>query len=120
MTEHATEKDRLEARRHLEQLLGNCRQMMSKFPEKGAQHTLLVNRIQALEVSRKLILGEQMVFGGDNLNLESIREPILSILRKTSKALDKAQEGSPHEKRLMRIIRTMKISLSCLEDANQT
>ena len=62
-----------------------------KFPEGTSQHSLLGNRIQALQTVRNLISGDRKP---SREELEFALPRIESIIHKTSKARDKYEPGS--------------------------
>lgn len=108
------EKEMEDAKKHLHALTENCRRMLPKFPEKSPQHTLLIHRIRALEVSYDFLSDPAREWSEMKESMESILEPLASIIRKSEKALEKAKPHSPHAKRLERIIRTITISMEHL------
>lgn len=108
------EEELEDARKHLHALTENCRKMLPKFPEKSPQHTLLLNRIRALEVSYEFLSDPARNCSEPKESMESILEPLASIIRKSEKALEKAKPHSPHAKRLERLIKTITISMEHL------
>lgn len=108
------EEELEDARKHLHALTENCRKMLIKFPEKSPQHTLLLNRIRALEVSYDVLSDPSGKYSEPKKSMESILEPLASIIRKSEKALEKAKPHSPQAKRLERLIKTITISIEHL------
>ena len=77
---------------------------LPKFPEGTSQHSLLRNRIQALQTARDLISGEGQPTREE---LEFALPRIESIIRKVSKARDKYEPGSRNYRRFDPTVRVM-------------
>ena len=77
---------------------------LPKFPEGTSQHSLLKNRIQALQTARNLISGADQPSRGE---LEFALPRIESIIHKMSKARDKYEPGSRNYKRFDPTVRAM-------------
>ena len=75
-----------------------------KFPEGTSQHSLLRNRIQALQTARDLITGEAHP---SREELEFSLPRIESIIHKMSKARDKYEPGSKKYKRFDPTVQAM-------------
>ena len=78
---------------------------LPKFPEGTSQHSLLKNRIRALQTARELISG-----GGrpSREELEFALPRIESMIHKMSKARDKYEPGSRNYKRFDPTVQAMK------------
>lgn len=74
------------------------------FPEGTSQHSLLRNRIQALQAVRDLISGEREV---SQAELEFSLPRIESIIHKTRKARDKYEPGSRNYRRFDPTVQAM-------------
>lgn len=85
----------------------NCEKMLGKFDENTSQHSLLINRIQALKTSKGVITSTEYY---DKTKLEEALPPIESIINKSSKAQIKHNKESPTYKRLQKHINAMKIA----------
>ena len=77
---------------------------LPKFPAGTSQHSLLQNRIQALQRVRNLISGEGQP---TRKELEFALPRIESIIHKMSKARDKYEPGSRNYKRFDPTVQTM-------------
>ena len=77
---------------------------LPKFPEGTSQHSLLRNRIQALQTARDLISGEGQPTRED---LEFALPRIESIIQKMSKARDKYPPEDKNFKRFDPTVRAM-------------
>ena len=77
---------------------------LPKFPEGTSQHSLLRNRIQALQTARDLISREGQPTRED---LEFALPRIESIIHKMSKARDKYEPGSRNYKRFDPTVQAM-------------
>ena len=77
---------------------------LSKFPGGTSQHSLLRNRIQALQTARDLICEEGQPTRED---LEFALPRIESIIHKMSKARDKYEPGSKNYKRFDPTVQAM-------------
>jgi hypothetical protein len=105
-----------EAMQVISSTISNCEKMHPKFAEGTSQHTLLKNRIKSLYISKSLIMEENIM---DKYTKEALMEalpPISSIISKCKKAQLKSTEDSSHYKRLNKIIQSMHISKSFIED----
>lgn len=94
----------------------NCEKMQPKFMEGTSQHTLLKNRIKALNISKALITNEN---GNENYSKEELIEalrPVSSIISKCEKAQQRFDEGTPQYIRFENLIRAMGISKSLITD----
>ena len=80
------------------------KKFLPRFPVGSSQHSLLQNRILALQSARNLISGERRPTREE---LEFVLPRIESILHKTSKARDKFEPSSPNYKRLDPTVQTM-------------
>jgi hypothetical protein len=78
---------------------------LPKFPEGTSQHSLLKNRIRALQTARELISGEGRPSPEE---LEFALPRIESMIHKMSKARDKYEPGSRNYKRFDPTVQSMK------------
>ena len=78
---------------------------LPKFPEGTSQHSLLKNRIRALQTARELISGEGRP---SREELEFALPKIESMIHKMSKARDKYEPGSRNYKRFDPTVQAMK------------
>ena len=78
---------------------------LPKFPEGTSQHSLLKNRIRALQTARELISGEGRP---SREELEFALPRIESMIHKMSKARDKYEPGSRYYKRFNPTVQAMK------------
>ena len=78
---------------------------LPKFPEGTSQHSLLKNRIRALQTARELISGEGRP---SREELEFALPRIESMIHKMSKARDKYEPGSSNYKRFDPTVQAMK------------
>ena len=78
---------------------------LPKFPEGTSQHSLLKNRIRALQTARELISGEGRP---SREELEFALPRIESMIHKMSKARDKYESGSRNYKRFDPMVQAMK------------
>lgn len=96
--------------------IGNCEKIQVKFKEGTSQHTLLVNRIKALYISKALIMCDNKV---DEYSLTEFRDslaPISSIISKSEKAQEKSKEGATSHTRLKNLISAMNVSKTLIEN----
>ena len=78
---------------------------LPKFPEGTSQHSLLKNRIRALQTARELISREGRP---SREELEFALPRIESMIHKMSKARDKYEPGSRNYKRFDPMVQAMK------------
>ena len=77
---------------------------LPKFPEGTSQHSLLKNRIRALQTARELISGEGRP---SREELEFALPRIESMIHKMSKARDKYEPGSRNYRRFDPTVQVM-------------
>lgn len=97
----------------LDRLIGLEEKFLPKFAEGTSQHSLLRNRIRALQTARALISGEGKP---DWEELEFALPRIGSIIQKTTKARDKYVPGSRNYRRFDPTVRAMEQVRSMLEE----
>lgn len=88
----------------------NCEKIHPKFPEGTSQHSLLINRIKSLQISKSLIENDSSIQTYTKDELEKTLPPVISIIHKTEKAQSKYDEGSIQFKRLSPLIKAMYIA----------
>lgn len=93
-----------------------CEKAQLKFVEGTSQHTLLKNRIKALNISKSLIAHENIMDKYTKEELIEALPPVSSIISKCEKAQLKFAEGTAHHTRLNNIIKAMYISKSLITD----
>lgn len=96
--------------------IGRCEKMRPKFAEGTSQHTLLKNRIKALNISKALITGENTIERYTADELKEALPPVSSIIEKCEKAQQKYAVGTSHHTRFKSMIDAMYISKSLIED----
>ena len=106
--------EREEALRFVTSVIERCRRMQPRFAPGTAQHTLLKNRIRAMEIARSL-LESGHAEGWPEAELAAAREPIASIIRKCGKARSKYGPGTAQYRRFDRIVRAMELSAALLQ-----
>jgi hypothetical protein len=98
----------------LSSTMEKCERMQLKFPEGTSQHTLLKNRIKALQISKALLTIDQAArFASEEL--KQALPPVVSIIDKTTKAQSKHEKGSAKYKQYETLIRTMEIAKAVIE-----
>lgn len=90
--------------------ISNCEKMQLKFAEGSSQHTLLINRLKALYISRALIAEEHDVERYSKEELIDALKPITSIISKCETGQRKHELESAIYKRFQKIIDAMNIS----------
>ncbi len=96
--------------------LSKCEKMQIKFKKGTSQHTLLKNRIKALEISKSLIENGDSINKYSKEDLLEATRPILSIISKCEKAQSKFDAGTANYNRFNDLIKTMYISKSLITD----
>lgn len=92
----------------------NCKKVHPKFPAGSPQHSLLRNRIKALEIAEGLLRDDGKNFTTEEL--ENSLPPIVSIRSKTSHARQKYEAGTSQYKRFTPTIEAMDICRALVED----
>lgn len=109
-------EDLIEALQVVDSTIKNCEKMQPKFSEGTSQHTLLKNRIKALYISKLLIESKNVMERYTKEELAEAIAPISSIISKCEKAQIKFAEGTAHHTRLKKLISSMYISKSLIEN----
>jgi len=94
--------------------IANCEKAQMKFSEGTSQHSLLRNRIKALNISKSLLSGDKAI-KHTNKGLRDALPPIVSIISKTTKAQSKYDKGSSQFNRFEPLIQAMLISKAYIE-----
>lgn len=105
-----------EALKVVSSTINKCEKIHPKFTEGTSQHTLLKNRIKALNISEALIINENIMDKYTKEELMEALRPISSIISKSEKAQLKFVEGTSHYTRLKNIIKAMYISKTLITD----
>ncbi|MBA4688010.1 MAG: hypothetical protein H2184_12710 [Candidatus Galacturonibacter soehngenii] len=95
----------------------NCEKMQTKFLEGTSQHSLLKNRIRALQIAKALIAKDSSIDLYTQLDIEKSLQPILSIIHKTKKAQMKYKDDTVQYKKMSPMISAMCISKAFIEAA---
>ncbi|TAH69434.1 MAG: hypothetical protein EWM47_07200 [Anaerolineaceae bacterium] len=97
--------------------ISRCEKMQPKFREGTPQHSLLRNRIKALEISKCLLVDDNNNIQAYTIDdLEKALAPVISIINKTEKAQSKYEKGSIQYKRFSPSIEAMYIVKSLITD----
>ena len=90
--------------------ISKCEKIQPKFKEGTSHHSLLRNRIKALNISKCLMEKDNNIQLYTIDDLEKALPPVISIINKTEKAQSKYDEGSTQFKRFSPIIESMYIA----------
>lgn len=101
----------------LESTIADSVKVMPKFEVGSPQHTLLTNRIKALEIAKNLMLDDPNGPFYSKEELQAAKAPIQSLLNKSEKAMTKFKTGHPAYIRLNKIIQAMTFSEMAIEEA---
>lgn len=93
----------------------NCEKIQPKLKEGSPQLSLNKNRIKALYISKSLITNETHDYKKEEL-IKSVAQ-ITSIINKSKSGISHAKEGSGTYTRFKKIIDSMTIALSYIEEA---
>lgn len=100
----------------LESTIMKCEKMKGKFAVGTSQHSLLVNRVKALQIAKCLIEDSKEKEEYTLEDLEKALPPVISIINKTSKAQSKNQEGTSQYRRYLPILKAMHVSQEYIEN----
>ena len=95
-------------------IISRCEKAQTNFTEGTSQYTLLNNRINALYISKSLIMGENVMCRFTKEELIEALRPVSSIISKCEKAQLKFTENNPHYTRFKNMIKAMNISRSLI------
>lgn len=94
-----------------------CQRALLRFDEGSPQHTLLKNRVKALNVAKALMTGMEAEYKPSEEEMVGAIRPIASIISKCEKAQHRFTEGTMQHMRLCKLIKAMCISKSLISDA---
>lgn len=97
--------------------ISKCEKMQFKFAEGTSQHSLLNNRISALNISKALIEKGGNVGLYTQLDLHKALPPVFSIMNKCEKAQMKYTQGTVQYRRYTPIISAMNICKAYIKNA---
>lgn len=97
--------------------LGRCRSIWPKFAPGSSQHSLLKNRIRALEIAAGLLSDEGADASDEELCAALL--PLDSIYRKCDKARSKYAPDTAAYRRYDSILHAMKLSCALINDELQ-
>lgn len=97
----------------IDNIIDDVKPYLLKFKEGTSQHSLVRNRINALEVSKHLILNDK-VYTKEEVQLAI--KPIESIISKTLKVLLKLKENTYQYNRSKDIVDAMQVALIALKE----
>ena len=112
-----SQKELDDALKYISSTISRCEKMQFKFAQGTSQHSLLINRIKALEISKSLIENDSNVEMYNQMDLEKSLPPVISIINKSEKAQRKYAEGTVQYRRYVPIIKAMNISKIYIENA---
>lgn len=105
-----------EALKIVSSIISRCEKSQPRFMEGTSQHTLLRNRIKAMNISKSLIIDENVVDKYTKTELIEALRPVSSIISKCEKAQLKFAVGTSHYNRFENMIKAMYISKSLITD----
>jgi hypothetical protein len=94
--------------------ISKCEKILPKFREGTSQHSLLINRIKALTISKYLLENDDRIKKYIRDDFDKALQPIISIINKTEKAQVKYDVGSTQYKLFSQIIEAMYIAKSAI------
>lgn len=97
----------------------NCERMVEKFPAGSSQHSLLLNRIYALNVTEKVLHPGKNVMEVSSADLARALPPLKSIIQKCKKGQEKHEKGNTTYQRLQGIINAMEMAVGEVEARSQ-
>lgn len=105
----------------IEKIIRKCEGILPKFKIGTSQHSLLVNRINALSVCKDLIDKKFTInqILTQDYTVEEIKQslaPIESIIHKCNKAQSKYEVGTLQYNRYIKMIQSMNICKSLIEN----
>lgn len=111
--------DYIQSKNEVDNTIVKCERILPKFQIGTSQHTLLINRINALSVSQFLIEKElsqsRLESHFSRKELEDALKPIESIIHKCKKAQSKYELSSNQYKRYIPLIDSMEVCKSLIE-----
>lgn len=127
--EQITNKQLHLAHKEILSIIGKCERMDGRFAAGTAQHTLLKNRIHAMQVAKQLVeeklRSSEISTVGEAATAYTLQElaaaiePVRSIIRKCSKAQGKYEKGTTNYRRYEPMIAAMQVAERLLEECKQ-
>lgn len=111
-----TQNERTDALKILSSTITKCKTVQLKFAKGTSQHSLLNNRIAALNTAKALLEKDSGTHHDSLADLKKALPPICSIIHKTEKAQMKYKADTNQYKRLSPLIQTMYLSKTYIED----
>jgi hypothetical protein len=108
--------NRDEVLKTIQSTIENCEKAQLKFSEGSPQHSLLRNRIKALEISKALMSEQHVSVGYSDEEIMGALTPLNSVISKCTKAVEKFSEGTAPYTRFKKLIHAMEMSIQVLED----
>ena len=109
----------IHSRNEIDKTRIKCEKILPKFQVGTSQHTLLINRINALSISQFLIEKElsqsSLILQFSCKELEDALKPIESIIHKCKKAQSKYELSSNQYKRYIPLIDSMEVCKTLIE-----
>jgi len=111
--------DYIQSKNEVENTIVKCERILPKFQIGTSQHTLLINRINALKISKHLIekeLSQSIIsLQFSKKELEDALKPIESIIHKCKKAQSKYELSSNQYKRYSPLKDSMEVCKTLIE-----
>lgn len=115
-----TKEEYNQSKNEIDKIIRNCEKILPKFQSGTSQHTLLINRINALTIGKTLIemrlstSNQGIIFSHEELSVSL--KPIESIIHKCKKAQSKFELNSKQYNRLNSLINSMIICKTLIEN----
>lgn len=109
------EQNREQTIQFLADLIRRCEKMQPKFAEGTAQHTLLQNRIKALQIAQAVLRQDGSAARFPAAELEKALPPLLSIRHKSAKAQSKYGPETAQYRRYLPLLQAMQAAETALQ-----
>jgi len=97
-------------------IINKCENIQIKFIEGTSQHTLLKNRIKAMQISKCILENKNIYYSYSQTELEDALNPIVSIIHKCTKAQEKYEVNSKQYNRYINMLDSMTLCKYIIEE----
>ena len=96
-----------------------CVQVLPKFLTDSSQYSLLINRIEALNIAKEVLLNDNNHIKYSKEQLTISLEQITTLLTKSEKAIVRFKPGHPAHIQLTKTIQVLKLAESKIKNATE-
>ena len=96
-----------------------CVQVLPKFLKDSSQYSLLINRIEALNIAKAVLLNDENHIKYSKEQLTTSLEQVTTLLTKSEKVVVRFKPGHPAHVQLTKTIKVLKLAESKIKNATE-